>query len=453
MAKLSQFAQKSLRDSFKDASGMLTGFGQGIPPVQPAQQFNTGGGGGGLGKSVRNIAGILTGRDFSTDEEIYKDKLESATGTREILVVQRDYARSRGDTAGALEAQVKIDALDEQRKTKVAEQTRDQSLRTSLIERNKAIGGPEERNDSIANATGEMLVDIRKEIRAEEIAAIAKNEGKAGRIALGRQAGLTKEQVKQYSNLDDETFAKVLSGEEADSVAYQDAQGKVEIYRENKYGMIADTNADGVTTWIEPKEKNLVEAPKVTETYNSANDLTSQLTKQSVTEFSELTKQARQAVETLVLNEKGRELLASNEFDIVGGPLANLKGQALLLAQSFGATGSAIESAENVQAFMATRVREIGNQIQMFGSGTGLSDKDAALAAKAAAGEMELTVENIKRLMEIGDKAAKRKIEVQKKVYDSYAKEGVGGQALITFKVDTAVPTQLSERAKKYLLQ
>jgi hypothetical protein len=450
MAKLSQFAQKSLRDSFKDASGMLTGFGQGIPPVQPAQQFNTGGGGS-LGKSVRNIAGILTGKDFDTDEEIYKDKLESATGTRAILVVQRDYARSRGDTAGALSAQMKIDALDEQRKTKLAEQTRDQNLRTSLAKRNKAIGGPEERNDSIANATGEMLVDIRKEIRAEEIAAIAKNEGKAGRIALGRQAGLTKEQVKQYSNLNDETFAKVLSGEEADSVAYQDAQGKVEIYRENKYGMIADTNADGVTTWIEASDKKLVEAPKVTETYNNANDLTAQLTKQSVTEFSELTKQARQAVETLVLNEKGRELLASNEFDIVGGPLANLKSNLLLLAESFGASGSAIESTVNIQAFMATRVREIGNQIQMFGSGTGLSDKDAALAAKAAAGEMELTVENLKRLMKIGDEAAKRKIEVQKKVYDSYSKEGVGGQALITFKVDTAIPTQLSEKAKKYI--
>ena len=78
MAKLSQFAQKSLRDSFKDASGMLTGFGQGIPPVQPAQQFNTG---GGLGKSVRNIAGILTGRDFSTDEEIEKEKLQEIIDT------------------------------------------------------------------------------------------------------------------------------------------------------------------------------------------------------------------------------------------------------------------------------------------------------------------------------------------------------------------------------------
>ena len=446
MAKLSSGTLEAIRNFGKE--GMLTGSGQGMAPVTPAQQF-----GSGAGRGIKKMLGaVMPGADFRSDFEVYKDNLESATGTREILVVQRDYARSRGDTARALEAQVKIDALDEQRKTKVAEQTRDQNLRTSLAKRNKAIGGSEERNDSIANATGEMLVDIRKEIRAEEIAAIAKNEGKAGRIALGRQAGLTKEQVKQYSNLNDETFAKVLSGEEADSVAYQDAQGKVEIYRENKYGMIADTNADGVTTWIEPSDKNLVEAPTVTETYNNANDLTSQLTKQSVTEFSELTKQARQAVETLVLNEKGRELLASNEFDIVGGPLANLKEDLFLLAESFGASGSAIDSAVNVQAFMATRVREIGNQIQMFGSGTGLSDKDAALAAKAAAGEMELTVENLKRLMEIGDEAAKRKIEVQKKVYDSYAKEGVGGQALITFEVDSSgLSSDLTPQAQTYL--
>jgi|TARA_A100000172_G_scaffold68678_2_gene48518 hypothetical protein len=449
MAKLSQFAQKSLRDSFKDASGMLTGFGQGIPPVQPAQQFNTG---GGLGKSVRNIAGILTGKDFSTDEEIYKDKLESATGTREILVVQRDYARSRGDTAGALEAQMKIDALDEQRKTKVAEQTRDQSLRTSLVDRNKAIGGPEERNDSIANATGEMLVDIRKEIRAEEIAAIAKNEGKAGRIALGRQAGLTKEQVKQYSNLNDETFAKVLSGEEADSVAYQDAQGKVEIYRENKYGMIADTNADGVTTWIEPSDKKLVEAPTVTKTYNSASDLTSQLTKAAVPDFQELTKQARDAVETLISNKEGRDLLASNEYDITGGPLGEFKLQALELAKSFGASGSAIDSADNVQAFMATRVREIGTIIKMFGSGTGLSDKDADLAKKAAAGEMELTIGNIRRLMEFGDRQAKRKLALHKKVYDSFVTAGVGGQALVAFEVDSSgLSSDLTPQAQTYL--
>ena len=446
MAKLSSGTLEAIRNFGKE--GMLTGSGQGMAPVTPAQQF-----GSGAGRGIKKMLGaVMPGADFRSDFEVYKDKLESATGTREILVVQRDYARSRGDTAGALEAQVKIDALDEQRKTKVAEQTRDQSLRTSLIERNKAIGGPKERKNSIANATGEMLVDIRKEIRAEEIAAIAKNEGKAGRIALGRQAGLTKEQVKQYSNLDDETFAKVLSGEEADSVAYQDAQGKVEIYRENKYGMIADTNADGVTTWIEPKEKNLVEAPEVTKTYNSASDLTSQLTKAAVPDFQELTKQARDAVETLISNKEGRDLLASNEYDITGGPLGEFKSQALLLAQSFGASGSAIDSAENVQAFMATRIEEIGRIITMFGSGTGLSDKDADLAKKAAAGEMELTIENIRRLMEFGDRQAKRKLALHKKVYDSFVNAGVGGQALVAFEVDSSgLSSDLTPQAQTYL--
>ena len=109
---------------------MLTGSGQGMAPVTPAQQF-----GSGAGRGIKKMLGaVMPGADFRSDFEVYKDDLESATGTREILVVQRDYARSRGDTAGALEAQMKIDALDEQRKTKVAEQTRDQSLRTSLID-------------------------------------------------------------------------------------------------------------------------------------------------------------------------------------------------------------------------------------------------------------------------------------------------------------------------------
>jgi len=446
MAKLSSGTLEAIRN-FGRGGGMLTGSGQGMAPVDPIMQLGRSG-----GNAFKKMLGGLTGRDFRSGSQVYKDNLKSATGTREILVVQRDYARSRGDTAGALEAQMKIDALDEQQKTKVAEQTRDQNLRTSLAKRNKTLGGPEERNDSIANATGEMLVDIRKEIRAEEIAAIAKNEGKAGRIALGRQAGLTKEQVTKYSSLDDETFAKVLSGEEADSVAYQDAQGNVEIYRENKYGMIADTNADGVTTWIEPSDKKLVEAPTVTKTYNSASDLTAQLTKAAVPEFSELTKQARDAVETLINNKEGRKLLASNEYDIAGGPLGEFKLQALELAKSFGFSGSAIDSADNVQAFMATRVREIGTIIKMFGSGTGLSDKDAALAAKAAAGEMELTIENIRRLMAFGDRQAKRKLALHKKVYDRFVGEGVGGQALIAFEVDSSgLSSDLTPQAQTYL--
>ena len=108
MAKLSQFAQKSLRDSFKDASGMLTGFGQGIPPVQPSQQFNTG---GGLGKSVRNIAGILTGKNFNTPrEELQLDlktaleEADKATGIdkiRKLINIQTQFSNILGPSQTA----------------------------------------------------------------------------------------------------------------------------------------------------------------------------------------------------------------------------------------------------------------------------------------------------------------------------------------------------------------
>ena len=47
----------------------------------------------------------------------------------------------------------------------------------------------------------------------------------------------------------------------------------------------------------------------------------------------------------------------------------------------------------------------------------------------------------------------KREEECTTIVDSSYAKVDVGGQALITFKVDTAVTTQLSEKAKKYRQQ
>lgn len=108
MAKLSQFAQQSLRDSFKDASGMLTGFGQGIPPVQPAQQFNTG---GGLGKSVRNIAGILTGKNFNTPREELQLDLADANTMEDRLLAEIKYRTAIGDSDGALEANAKLKAL------------------------------------------------------------------------------------------------------------------------------------------------------------------------------------------------------------------------------------------------------------------------------------------------------------------------------------------------------
>jgi hypothetical protein len=219
----------------------------------------------------------------------------------------------------------------------------------------------------------------------------------------------------------------------------KDAQGNLATYRVNKFGMVNVVDPEtGVNKWSRAEDLGLLRAPTETRALNQAGELSSALTKAGVTSFVDLTDQARSANSTLVTNEEGRKILDEGVF--VGSLLAAPINEVLLVAKAFGAEGEAIENAENAQRFMATRVVEIGNAIKMFGSGTGLSDKDAALAASAAAGKMELTEENIRELMRISDEAARKKLAIHKQVYDSYA-ETATPSSLAAFKVDPFAPT------------
>ena len=61
----------------------------------------------------------------------------------------------------------------------------------------------------------------------------------------------------------------------------------------------------------------------------------------------------------------------------------------------------------NTEAFVATRATEVGRLITMFGAGTGLSDADRQYAEKAAAGQITLTEESIRKIIELNAKAAR----------------------------------------------
>ena len=230
MAKLSQFAQKSLRDSFKDASGMLTGFGQGIPPVQPAQQFNTG---GGLGKSVRNIAGILTGKNFNTPREELQLDLADANTMEDRLLAEIKYRTAIGDSDGALEANAKLKALRLQQtketreteeytreKEQAVNQTHAQAISTILLD-NKYKGkiyGEEARkavldykkenqvnNETIKTAYSTANQILGKDLDNLSTAAAGKDifldpkTGKRYSLEIYRQAG--KKSIPEYTEI------------------------------------------------------------------------------------------------------------------------------------------------------------------------------------------------------------------------------------------------------------
>lgn len=414
------------------AGGMLTG-------MAPAEAL-----------FARNLGGLL-GRDMRTPQEKLGQLVAQGADTPEQkMAIAAELARVDPMRGLAL-----MDAIKKEQQTAALtkqQQEREQRFRTSLIQRNEAIGGNKERSATIADANEQMLLDIRKEILAEEREAAAKNRGKQGRFAVGRAAGLSDDQIKQYSGLSDEEFSKVISAQEADDVLLKDAQGNLATYRVNKFSMVnVEDPETGVNKWVAPKDLGLVQAPKETRALNQAGELSSALTKAGVTSFVDLTEQARTANSTLVTNDEGRRILDQGVF--VGSLLAAPVNEVLLVAKAFGATGEAVENAENAQRFMATRVVEIGNAIKMFGSGTGLSDKDAALAASAAAGKMELTEENIRELMRISDEAARKKLDIHKQVYDSYA-ETATPSSLAAFKVEpfaSTGPVSLNPTAQGFI--
>lgn len=60
----------------------------------------------------------------------------------------------------------------------------------------------------------------------------------------------------------------------------------------------------------------------------------------------------------------------------------------------------------NTEAFGASRAKEVGRIIKLFGAGTGLSDADRAYAQKAAAGEITMNEKSIRRILDINERAS-----------------------------------------------
>ena len=103
MAKLSSGTLEAIRNFGKE--GMLTGSGQGMAPITPAQQF-----GSGAGRGIRKMLGAVTGEDFRNPTEIYKDQL-AELGTvdtdekqTQLLKLNLQLAADRGNRAEIAQA-------------------------------------------------------------------------------------------------------------------------------------------------------------------------------------------------------------------------------------------------------------------------------------------------------------------------------------------------------------
>lgn len=125
--------------------------------------------------------------------------------------------------------------------------------------------------------------------------------------------------------------------------------------------------------------------------------------KQSAAMFFDHRKAAIEAQASLQNNNEARALLDKGVITGFGANFAVGFGKAL---QQAGFTFDS-DAIANTQAFGATRAKEVGRLIQLFGAGTGLSDADREYATKAAAGDITMTEDAIRKIIDINDRAAR----------------------------------------------
>jgi hypothetical protein len=119
--------------------------------------------------------------------------------------------------------------------------------------------------------------------------------------------------------------------------------------------------------------------------------------------FFEDQKAAQDAQASLQSTIEARQLLDKGVITGFGADTLVNFGRAL---QQAGFNRNA-DPVANSQAFGATRAQEVGRIIKLFGAGTGLSDADREYATRAAAGQITMTEEAIRKILDINERASR----------------------------------------------
>ena len=402
------------------------------------------------GMLARNVGGLL-GRDMRTTEEKAQAELRAIDPRDPDAQLKGLEVIARYGTPAQIQAAFtkmqEIQAGRQEAQKEKAEQARIDRFRGSLIQRSKELGLGEARQNTILNADLAELKEIRKELLAEEQSKAASLRGKAGKRAIAIQAGYRGQALEDVTNLDSDSFSGVMSGLETSEEALKNTStGEVDIYRVNKYGMIVDEGPEGNPVFTPIDDQDLIPAPKQTEDIGRANQLTTELAKEGVKGFSEVTEKARSAYRSLDVSRSRLKLLEDNPNLITGGKLSELSTNVLItLASSLGIRVPATADAEAAQLLIAQGVEEVGQTIKAFGAGTGLSDADREFARIGAGATQDLTAENIKRMVELRIEAAEEAIRLHQSIYNTLKEEGASASSLAFYSVRPNLPADLQQ--------
>lgn len=112
---------------------------------------------------------------------------------------------------------------------------------------------------------------------------------------------------------------------------------------------------------------------------------------------------AQDAATILQTNDTAKKILNAGAITGTGAQFFIGVNNALKQA---GIETTSTDAAANSQAYVATMGANVGKLIKQFGAGTGLSDADRKFAADMAGGNITLTEQSMRKIIDINDRAA-----------------------------------------------
>lgn len=160
--------------------------------------------------------------------------------------------------------------------------------------------------------------------------------------------------------------------------------------------------------------------------------------------------EAQDASDLIKIIHDGRSLL---DQGAITGAGASYKVGALKWASALGVDVPQ-GAANNSDAFRAVMGSAVGKIIKQFGAGSGLSDADRDYAERIAGGKIDLNEAAIRKVMEIGEKAARGRISAWQKRLPDVIKGDIGSVLSVESPPEYAAPNppspQIDDLLKKY---
>ena len=349
-----------------------------------------------MGGGIRSMTGQQSQGERAAELQMAMSKLD-LNDTEDLTKLAR-IMQATGDVAGA----GKIAALIQDKKLKGKQ-------REGLITQAKSLGL--DQTVDMLTSGGDVETATKQILEAEERNVIAK-QGRKGKIAVAQSKGANDTVLKaisdgEYDGFSDSMFIEAMSGEKADLKVFQQVVNNKPTskpFRVNEGGQVWDNKA---SKWVNPSDLGLTQAPVTTQQLSAGNEVTKQLTQGFVDTFVELNSLGRDAEKMLEINKAS----ALDLDKIYTGKLAPVQLALMDIGKTLGVISPEQEDAVvATQTFMINRAKQVLPLIKALGSGTAISDKDREFIEKVVAGDISLSLETIKRVIQIENEYATKAI-------------------------------------------